>query len=271
MLSRAQYIFTLDQSTLSGEAKFGGPIPESAESKDLARINHQIAAVRQAIDCVLQPTTGWQRLDFSITYEKSLVLHHPDHGLMKVANLSDGIRSILAMVGDIAYRCVKLNPHLGHQAAFETPGVVMIDEVDMHLHPGWQQMVLGQLQAAFPKIQFIVSTHSPQVISSIASEHIRVIRGNQILSTLGTEGAENSRVIKRVFLVDPRPQSNQATKDLNEYLDLVYADQWDSPRAKELRQALDARYQGEEPALTEADLHIENRIWEKSLEGDAQA
>ncbi|MDD2884042.1 MAG: AAA family ATPase [Dechloromonas sp.] len=271
MLSRAQYIFTLDQSTLSGEAKLGGPSPESAEGKDLARINHQIAAVRQAIDCVLQPTTGWQRLDFSITYEKSLVLHHPELGLMKVANLSDGIRSMLAMVGDIAYRCVKLNPHLGNEAALKTPGVVMIDEVDMHLHPGWQQTVLGQLQAAFPKIQFVVTTHSPQVISSIASEHIRVIRGNQILSTVGTEGAENSRIIKRVFLVDPRPQANQATKDLTEYLNLVYVDLWDSPRAKALRQELDARYQGEEPALTEADLHIENRIWEKSLEGDAEA
>ena len=79
------------------------------------------------------------------SHEKSLILKHDEHGTLKVELLSDGIRGVLAMVGDIAYRCIKLNPHFGLNAAKETCGVVMIDEVDMHLHPAWQQTILGKL------------------------------------------------------------------------------------------------------------------------------
>ncbi len=74
---------------------------------------------------------------------------------------------MLALVGDIAYRCYKLNAHLGEEAPQRTHGIVMIDEVDMHLHPSWQQTVLTDLCSAFPKLQFIVTTHSPQVLSTV--------------------------------------------------------------------------------------------------------
>ncbi len=274
MLSRAQYIFTLDQSTLSGEAKFGGPIPESAESKDLARINHQITAVRQAIDCMLQPTTGWQRLDFSITYEKSLVLHHPDHGLMKVANLSDGIRSMLAMVGDIAYRCVKLNPHLGHQAAFETPGVVMIDEVDMHLHPGWQQTVLGQLQAAFPKIQFIVSTHSPQVLSSVDASCIRVLhlttseKGKSSIEirkiSQQTKGVASSDLLAEIMGVDPVPDLPEA-QQLAQYHALIQQNLHPSDEGLALRANLEQHFGATHPAILECEQLIRLQAFKQKL------
>ena len=100
--------------------------------------------VQQAIDSVLQET-GWHSLEYSVSHEKSLILKHDEHGTLKVELLSDGIRGVLAMVGDIAYRCIKLNPHLGLNAAKESSGVVMIDEVDMHLHPAWQQTILGNL------------------------------------------------------------------------------------------------------------------------------
>jgi predicted ATP-binding protein involved in virulence len=182
---------------------------------------------------------------------------------MKVELLSDGIRSMLAMVGDIAYRCIKLNPHFGIEAAKKTTGVVLIDEVDMHLHPRWQQLVLSQLSEAFPNLQFVVTTHSPQVLSSVSSDCIRILSNNKIYAAPpGTEGAEASRLLTRVLGVDVRPPENKATLELNEYLSLVGKDQWHSPRALELRLLLDTRYQGEEPALFEADLLIENRKWE---------
>ncbi|MFM2409122.1 MAG: hypothetical protein RL358_1864, partial [Pseudomonadota bacterium] len=199
----------------------------------------------------------------SVSNEKSLVLSHEQHGTMKVELLSDGIRSMLAMVGDIAYRCIKLNPHFGIEAAKKTTGVVLIDEVDMHLHPRWQQLVLSQLSEAFPNLQFVVTTHSPQVLSSVSSDCIRILSNNKIFAAPpGTEGAEASRLLTRVLGVDVRPPENKATLELNEYLSLVGKDQWSSPRALELRLLLNARYQGEEPALLEADLLIENRKWE---------
>lgn len=225
-----------------------------------------IQVVQQATDCFLQSTTGWHSLEYSVRNEKSLVLNHEQHGTMKVELLSDGIRIMLAMVGDIAYRCFKLNPHFGIEAARTTTGVVLIDEVDMHLHPRWQQLVLGQLGQAFPSIQFVVTTHSPQVLSTVSSESIRILANSKVHSAPpGTEGADASRLLTRILGVDARPPENKATIELKEYLALVDADQWSSAHAIELRKKLDARYQGEEPELFEADLRIENRKWEQGL------
>ncbi len=241
------------------------------EDKGLSPDTHSkwkdsILVVQQAIDGVLQET-GWHSLEYSVTYEKSLILKHNEQGILKVEMLSDGIRGVLAMVGDIAYRCIKLNPHLGLNAAKETRGIVMIDEVDMHLHPAWQQTILGNLIKAFPKIQFIVTTHSPQVISTVPSHQIRILDEGQVHSAeAGTQGAEASRILRRIFEVDPRPQNQPNTKKLNEYLDLVYADKWNDEDAKKKRDELNAIYQDNEPALTEADLYIENRQWELDIE-----
>lgn len=227
-----------------------------------------VRAVQQAIDGMLGSHTGWRALEYSEEH-KELVLSHEQHGQLKISQLSDGIRNMLALVGDIAYRCYKLNAHMGDAAPRHTHGIVMIDEVDMHLHPSWQQTVLTDLKATFPNLQFIVTTHSPQVTSSIPSKSIRILSDGKIFAASpGTEGAESSRLLKRLFGVDLRPPHNPATKRLNEYLTLVYADRWNAPRASRLRKLLDARYKGEEPALTAADLHIENREWEQSLEGE---
>jgi len=81
--------------------------------------------------------------------------------------LSDGQRTILAMTADIAYRAAVLNPHLGERAILETPGIVLIDEIDLHLHPNWQRKIINNLRTSFPLIQFMVTTHSPTIVQSL--------------------------------------------------------------------------------------------------------
>lgn len=81
--------------------------------------------------------------------------------------MSDGLQSMINIVSEIAHRCIELNGFLGENAVSKTPGVVMIDEVDLYLHPHWQRHVLKDLHKAFPKIQFIVSTHSPFIVQSL--------------------------------------------------------------------------------------------------------
>jgi predicted ATP-binding protein involved in virulence len=81
--------------------------------------------------------------------------------------LSDGVRNMLGMVADIAYRTAVLNPQLEDKAVTETPGIVLIDEIDLHLHPKWQRKVVDDLKRTFPKIQFIATTHSPFIIQSL--------------------------------------------------------------------------------------------------------
>lgn len=86
--------------------------------------------------------------------------------------LSDGLRTMAGMVAEIAYRCVILNDHLGKDAVKKSKGIVMIDEIDMHLHPNWQRQVINDLKTAFPEMQFIVTTHSPFIVQSVSQEEL---------------------------------------------------------------------------------------------------
>ena len=81
--------------------------------------------------------------------------------------MSDGLQSMINIVSEIAHRCIELNGCLGENAVKKTPGVVLIDEIDLYLHPHWQKHVLQDLTKAFPMIQFIVSTHSPFIVQSL--------------------------------------------------------------------------------------------------------
>jgi predicted ATP-binding protein involved in virulence len=86
--------------------------------------------------------------------------------------LSDGFRNMIGMVADIAYRCVTLNPHLNQKALEKTNGIVLIDEIDLHLHPKWQKRVVNDLKKTFPQIQFIATTHSPFIVQSLQSDEV---------------------------------------------------------------------------------------------------
>lgn len=150
----------------------------------------ELVAVRGAIEKCLNLILGGSRADDSkgILSPDSRVSFNPDTHDLDVTyadsagerrsdalqSMSDGYRSTLSMVADIAYRMALLNPAL-LDAVLETPGVVLIDEVDLHLHPLWQARILGDLRSIFPNVQFIVSTHAPMVISSVPSRNIRVL------------------------------------------------------------------------------------------------
>ena len=202
--------------------------------------------------------------DFYYNYNlHSFVVSHPDMGEMLVEDLSDGFRSIISMVADLAYRMVRLNPQLGEQAVVDTPGIVFIDEVDMHLHPLWQQTVLLDLQKAFPKVQFIVTTHSPQVLSSVPASSIRVLAwGKQFEGVQRVDfslGANSTQLLQDIQHVSPRPQAVPIVQDLKRYLQLISEDKWDSAEALALRKRLDDWSKGREPALIRADMDIRMR------------
>jgi AAA domain, putative AbiEii toxin, Type IV TA system/AAA domain len=93
--------------------------------------------------------------------ENALMVRHTDVGWRKFSDLSDGQQRIGAIFCDLAMRCASLNSHLGERAIEETPGIVTIDELDLHLHPQWQRTVIQDLLAVFPKLQFIATSHSP--------------------------------------------------------------------------------------------------------------
>ncbi len=233
------------------------------------RFYDTIKVIKRAVNEIIEKETGWKDIAYSSSLGQQIILSHPTHGDMPLSMLSDGLRNTIVMAADIAFRCVKLNPHYGVEAALKTAGIVMIDEVDMFLHPAWQQTIIGSLQRAFPLIQFILTTHSPQVITTVKDECIRIIDDGKIhIAPKGTKGAESSRALKRIFGVDVRPSQDENAILLKSYLDLVYADKWSASDAIVKRQKLDEIFGNEEPALTEADLYIENKKWELEIEKD---
>ena len=96
---------------------------------------------------------------------------------LRIEQLSEGYKIIIAMVADLAARMAEANPDM-HDPLTST-GIVLIDEVDLHLHPRWQRDILTQLTSVFPNIQFIVSTHSPIIVVG-AAEIAQIINLNHI-------------------------------------------------------------------------------------------
>lgn len=96
---------------------------------------------------------------------------HKNKEKLRVDQLSDGEKCLFAMVGDLARRLAIANPK--RDKPLEGEGIVLIDEIDLHLHPEWQRMVISKLTETFPNCQFIISTHSPQVFGEVEAKCIR--------------------------------------------------------------------------------------------------
>lgn len=164
------------------------------------------AAVKGAIvDC----TDGCLHAEYSVK-EQSMMLTFNGHDELPFHLLSDGQRSMVAMVADLARKAVTLNPHLGISAPRETKGVVMIDEIDLHLHPRWQRKVVESLKRTFPLLQFFATTHSPQVIGETPPDEILILKpdgtssrptasigfsSNQVLRNLMSAPAMNAEML----------------------------------------------------------------------------
>lgn len=221
-----------------------------------------MAAIRRAVDNCLR-VTGWRRLRYSFTH-RTVVMEHPLYGVLEVNQLSDGVRNMIAMVADIAYRSVRLNADFGRRAIRRTPGLVLIDEVDMHLHPEWQQVVVGNLTTAFPQLQFVVTTHSPQVLSTVRREQVRLLSENvdgeavAAVPAARTYGRSNADVLQAVMAVSPEP-SVAESQELSEYLALVEQGNWRSNKAVALRKKLVAALGEDHPLLIRANMTIRRR------------
>ena len=113
-----------------------------------------------------------------IYYDKRTeeLLYVNKEGILPIRLLSSGFRNLLGMVFDIAYRMAVLNPDLLEDITSITPGVVLIDEIDMHLHPNWQWKVADALKNTFPNVQFIVTTHSPIIVASCKEEKLIMLQ-----------------------------------------------------------------------------------------------
>ena len=99
---------------------------------------------------------------------------------LDIGQLSDGERGVLALVLDLARRLSQANPTLDDPLS-NGHAVVLIDEIDLHLHPKWQRQIVHTLTAIFPRCQFIATTHSPQVVASVEPDQVHLLTPAEII------------------------------------------------------------------------------------------
>ena len=217
-----------------------------------------LRAVRQALKLTVE---GLERVYFDGSPPRLMVEIREFDGSIRsfeLAQLSDGYRNLLALVLDFARRLAQANQNWPNP--LEAPGILLIDEIELHLHPRWQQKVIPDLQKAFPNTQLIISTHSPAVLTTVRSEHIKLLGADhqfeQIPNDVGTYGADNSRVLAEVFGAYPRPQNIGTVNILKEYLQLIEKNEGETDKAKIKRKELDSALGTSDPDLLRADLRI---------------
>lgn len=219
---------------------------------------HDLNAVRMALRHAIE---GVERIYFDGSPPKLLVdVRERDGSLrsLELEQLSDGYRNLIALMLDFARRLAQTNPNFNNP--LEAPGILLIDEMELHLHPCWQQTVIPSLRQAFPNTQIIVTTHSPAVLTTVRREHIHLLGANHqfehIPDDVGTYGAESSHVLAEVLGADSRPRCIDSVEKLNQYLGLIESRQHDTPTARSLRTELESAMGKSDPGLRRADLLI---------------
>jgi predicted ATP-binding protein involved in virulence len=172
----------------------GGPPKEMPRAPELEAIEQAV------LGCV----EGAKRFFYDINHQE-LRLVLADGRLVPFSQLSDGYRNLVAMVADITWRASQLNPHHGADAARRATGVVLIDELELHLHPAWQRRVIDDLLATFPNLQFVATTHSPQVIASARPEHMWLLHEGKAVRPGPIHGKDSNAILRDLMGVGERP------------------------------------------------------------------
>jgi predicted ATP-binding protein involved in virulence len=193
---------------------------------EVLKFNKDKALYHAFTTAITSMVKDWTNIHYSWG-EKDMMGQMADGTWMPFGLLSDGYRNIIRLAADIAYRAIQLNPHLKEKAIAETEGVVLIDEVDMHLHPKWQRTVIADLKRTFPKIQFIITTHSPFIVQSLEADEVINLAVDHLLdqnpsdlsleaniSYMGVEDKRSDKFVKK----------REAAKD---YLEMLEAKEVD--------------------------------------------
>lgn len=174
---------------------------EISSSKQRGSDTIALRVVKNAISKCAEGTT---LLDYDERY-KDLIVETEQLSHQMFRNLSDGQRVVFTLVGDLAKRAITLNPHLGIEVLSKIPGVVLIDELELHLHPNRLRHILHDMKRTFPSIQFITTTHSPKLLAEAQPEEIRFIEKDGRISELPrSPRIDSNRILEELMEAKPR-------------------------------------------------------------------
>lgn len=212
--------------------------------------DRQLEAVRRALKKILPDFTG-----ISVRRSPLRMIVFKQGEELRIDQLSDGEKCLIAMVGDLARRLAIANPTM--ENPLDGEGVILIDEIDLHLHPKWQRMIVPGLLDTFPTCQFIVSTHSPQVIGEVEPQDVRCLsyepdEGLRVHNINQAIGLDDSEIIEGIMGASTRNQV--VNKGLKTIFRLIDEDKFDEARQK--IEELKNRVHGSVPDIVRAETMI---------------
>ena len=234
---------------------------EQIEQFDKTQTNTVLNTVRTAICAILNDDMGdlYKQIYIDPTeFNNPRLIIEKGKDKIEVNQLSSGEKSLLVLVSDLARRLALANP-LSKNPLKEGQGIVLVDEIDLHLHPRWQRAVIPKLLSIFPKIQWVITTHSPFII---AAEHVtpenaflltedaetkkKVVISIQDLGKQ-TEGLEPNRILKEIMNV---PLRNKETEmHIEELSNLLNSDDFDKPETQKLYNDLSEQLGKQDPFI----------------------
>jgi len=225
-------------------------------------LKHELASIQQKEETpVLQSiknaaTNALENCtDISFDFEEGrVIVDFEDDISIPFEHLSDGQRTILGLFCDIARRVAILNPHLGGEASEKTKGVVLIDELDLHLHPKWQMKIVEDLRKVFPNIQFICTTHSPILLRSVEKEKILILEnGEKSNDEIFSKGRDINSILYDFMGVPKR------TKEYEEKVDNLfgYLEDENIEKSEELLEKLKKDYGEKDSVVQEAQILLD--------------
>ncbi len=158
-----------------------------------------VTAISRALTTFLG---GFENL--RVQQEPLRLLVDKDGEALELSQLSDGERSFLAMTCDLGRRLALANPQLDDP--LHGAGVVLIDELELHLHPKWQRQIIHNLTTTFPRCQFIATTHSPQVVASVEPDQVHLLAPVGIIHPDRSLGMDSNWILRHLMEADDRPE-----------------------------------------------------------------
>ena len=171
---------------------------------------------------------------------------------LQIEQLSAGYKAMLSMIMDISARMAQANPKIGNKSK----AIILIDELDLHLHPKWQQTILSDLRRTFPNAQFIVTTHSPQLLTTVQKEHIFILKEGKIEKPFNTVYAKRSMVALEDLMNTNAQPPLKEVEILDDYLDKIHQGDIESKEVLALRTELNILYGEDYQQLKIADMII---------------
>ena len=256
---RAFFTWFRDREDLENENRKYVDLPDKPE--DFCFPDSQLGAVRNALKVFLPEFT-----DLTVRRSPLRMEIKKNGKRLTIDQLSDGEKCLIAMIGDLARRMAIANPV--RENPLDGDGVVLIDEIDLHLHPKWQHIVVSRLVEVFPNCQFIISTHSPHVITHVHPDNLYVLKQTEAGAIAERPSESYGKTVDRVLedlmgLATTRP--DKVTKGLNDLYELISLGQL--AQAKQLLAEMTGEVEGDPDLLIGSDPDlVKAEVWIKRKE-----